>query len=502
MFFQKPPKFILEIVVFLSGATVMAFELVGSRMLAPCLGTSLYVWTAIIGVILASLSFGYWLGGRIADKQPRAEDLSLVILLAALCILISMRLAQFILPAFVLFKSYIEVSAILASFLLFTPASILLGIVSPYTVKLKMKNIDSSATTVGNLYAISTVGSICGTFATGFFLLPFFGTKSILLILVSVLIVAAVLIFPWRFKNNKILLTLILMVISFQFFNSALNFSNNTILILNKDTKYNRIQIRQGVDRVNGRPVLSLSLDPFTSQSAMFLDGDDYVSEYLKFFDLAEYFYPNFKRTLLLGGAAFIYPKAFLNNFPQATIDVVEIDPAMFEIAKEYFHLTEDPKLRVVHEDGRTFLNRAEEKYDVIFGDTFNSALSLPFQLTTREAIGKQYDLLNENGVVFVNMISFLLPKKSKFLNAEIKTYQAVFPQVYLFSVPSRTAKLQNIILVALKSNKKNDLQSNDPRFKELLASSFEISIDKNVIVLTDDFAPVEYYARELAREY
>jgi len=199
----------------------------------------------------------------------------------------------------------------------------------------------------------------------------------------------------------------------------------------------------------------------------------------------------------MLGGAGYSFPKDFLLHYEkQQTIDVVEIDPEVTELAKQYFDLKENPRLTIYHEDGRVYLNRTLNKYDVIFGDAFSSHYSLPYQLTTKEAVEKKFDILNKDGVVILNIISSIQGEKGEFLRAEYATYKSVFPQVYLFPVnhPTDGYKVQNIILVALKSKESPNLDSNDPVLKEYLDHLWEKEIQIDVPVLTDDHTPVEYY--------
>lgn len=181
-------KFTLEIVVFICGAVVMAYEIIGSRMLGPYVGTSMFVWTSIIGIILLSLSIGYILGGRIADKKPRADILSMFIFTSALFIILSTLLKDVLLNFLLSSISNIQVVSIIASILLFTIPSILLGMVSPFAARIKMKSVEKSGSTVGNLYAISTVGSIIGVFLAGFYFVPNFKITSILMLFAIALI--------------------------------------------------------------------------------------------------------------------------------------------------------------------------------------------------------------------------------------------------------------------------------------------------------------------------
>jgi len=181
-------RFTLEIIVFICGAVVMAYEIIGSRMLGPYVGTSMFVWTSIIGVILLSLSVGYMWGGRIADLKPRADILSMYIFIAGLFIILSTFMKDFLLDFLLNTISNVKVVSIVASLLLFTIPSVLLGMVSPFAARIKMKTVEKSGSTVGNLYAISTVGSIIGVFLAGFYFIPNFKITNILLIFSIILI--------------------------------------------------------------------------------------------------------------------------------------------------------------------------------------------------------------------------------------------------------------------------------------------------------------------------
>lgn len=184
-------KFTLEIIVFICGAVVMAYEIIGSRMLGPYVGTSMFVWTSIIGVILLSLSVGYMWGGRIADQKPRADVLSMYIFIAGLFIILSTFIKDFILEFLLNTISNVKVVSIIASVMLFTIPSVLLGMVSPFAARIKMKTVEKSGSTVGNLYAVSTVGSIIGVFLAGFYFIPNFKITNILLLFAIVLIGAS-----------------------------------------------------------------------------------------------------------------------------------------------------------------------------------------------------------------------------------------------------------------------------------------------------------------------
>jgi len=490
---MKISKYLLEIVVFVCGAVVMMFELVGSRVLGPYFGTSLFVWTSLIGIILGSLSLGYYLGGKIADKKSSFKGLSLIIFLAAISIGLMVSIKD--LWLIVLQNSFrdIRTSSVLASLSLFLPASVFLGMVSPYAVKLKIKNLNTSASTVGNLYAISTTGSIFGTFLAGFYLIPHFGTNKLLIILSITLIIISLALSAK--KDTGIKLSVFAIVVIGWFVISGLNYMLPKSGFIDVDTAYNRIWIYNRIDFRTNKIVKMMGINN-ENHSSMFLDSDELVSEYTKYYHLAKHFNPNFKKTMMLGGAGYSYPKDFLYRYPEATIDVVEIDPKVTELAKKYFRLEENPRLTIYHEDGRVFLNKTQEKYDVIFGDAFSSHYSLPYQLTTKEAVQKKYNILNDDGIVILNIISAIEGEKGKFLRAEYATYKSLFPQVYLFPVRDSddSNTVQNIILVALKSEKDQTFNDSDPKLNEYLQHLWKKTVDADIPILTDDFAPVAYY--------
>ena len=487
----------LEITVFLCGAIVMVFELVGSRVLAPYLGTSIYVWTSLIGVILGSLSLGYYFGGKLADKNQSYAVFSFCIMTAAIFLLLMNLIRESFLIALPLHYLRIELATLLAALILFAPASFLLGMVSPYAIKLKLSDLKKTASTAGNLMAWSTIGSIVGTLGAGFLIIPFLGTNLTLNLLAIFLTVTAIYVNRQNLKWYKFsLLATLIIATGFQSYTDKNDFYKFGFLDI--DTQYNRIQLKQQIDVKTEQPVFTITTDPFGAQSAMYLNSDDLVFNYTKFYNLAAHFKPSFKKTLMLGGCAYSYPKELLNKYPEATIDVVEIDPGFTEIARQYFRLPDTPRLTIYHEDARTFLNNTENYYEVIFGDAFNSTASVPFQLTTLEAIKRQSEILEDDGIVIINIISSLTGEQSKFLQAEYATFKKVFPQVYLFKVTDEPAdEIQNFILVALKNNVKPSFTNEQASLNELLSKRVTEELQTDLPILTDDYVPVDFYQRK-----
>lgn len=493
MGYRKIYKYTLEITVFICGAVVMIFELVGSRVLGPYFGTSIFVWTSLIGIILGSLSLGYYLGGKMADKKPGFRNLSLIIFLSAVFIGLTTLLKNYLLNFLQINFLEVRTASVAASLILFLPTSVLLGMVSPYAVKLKLDSLSNSGSIVGNLYAISTVGSIFGTFLSGFYLIPHFGVNKLLIILSITLVLVSLALYTGSLSQIR-LFTLVIFIFGWVVINKF-NYLREKDGFVDVNTAYNHIWIYNFNDSKTDKLVKIMGINN-ENHSLMFLDSDDLVNEYTKYYHLAKHFNPDFKITLMLGGAGYSYPKDFLLRYPEAMIDVVEIDPKITELAKKYFRLEENPRLTVYHKDGRVFLNKTQKKYDIIFGDAFSSRYSLPYQLTTKEAVQQKYNILNDKGVVILNIISSIEGEKGQFTRAEYATYKSVFPQVYLFPVkePNNGSTVQNIILVALKSRQNPTFSNVDLELNEYLRHLWKKEIDIDKPILTDDYAPVDYY--------
>lgn len=213
------------------------------------------------------------------------------------------------------------------------------------------------------------------------------------------------------------------------------------------------------------------------NSGAMFLDYWTLVYDYTKFFRLAHHFNPDGESTLLVGGGAYAYPTVFLHETDTATLDVVEIDPKVTELAEEYFFLDRnEPRLRILHEDGRTYLNRREKRYDAVLIDAYRSYYYVPPHLVTREAFQTMSDALNEDGVLLANLLCVMEGERSDLFRAVYHTLREVFPTVLVFPVmePAGGEVSQNVMLVALKSEQPVSLESTDPKLGEYLGHLWE----------------------------
>ncbi len=491
-------RYKLETVVFLSGFNVMALELVGSRILAPFLGSSIFVWTSLIGVILASLSLGYWRGGIAADKNPTYKKLASILYLAGIFIGITAVANTIILLPISISGFGPRWGSVIAALFLFAPAAMLFGMVSPLAAKMKINDLNNAGKNVGSLYALSTLGSIAGTFAGGFYLISFFGSELTLAFIAFLTVLTAFIANP-KLKNiiNRSVPAILILFAIFY----VVKIKANTPNFKDLDTEYKRIWIVDNAEPSTGRMMRLLIDAPNTSESSMYLDNQtELAASYTKYFDLYKFFSENSDRVLMLGGGAFSYPKYFLADNQAGQIDVIEIDTGLTKIAENYFGLKPDPRMTIINQDARVFLNNTEKKYDTVFVDVFASQLSIPYHVITKEAIEKEYELLNDGGAMIVNIIGVIDGVRGKYFRAALATFKSVFPQVYVFPVRGSGYEnyIQNIVLVALKSGTPHALTSNDPKIQNLLSHLWTKDIPQDTVVYTDDFAPVERYAEEM----
>jgi spermidine synthase len=467
------------------------------RLLSPYIGASSYVWTSLIGVILAALSLGYWLGGKWADRHPDIKILASVIFIAGGLVSVTILIQETVLSIIAQTSMILELKSVIAAIILFAPASVFLGFVTPYAVKLKMSALEDAGKTVGRLYALSTVGSIFGTFLAGFFLIPFVGSTKTLYAVGGSLIVLSLLLVPFAFTQFKFgVLSLFILAIAGSEFQSY--FLYKTYDMRDIDTEYSRIRVFN-TKSSDGRPMRAIATDPHFVQSGMFLDGrgDELALEYTKYYHLVRHFKPDFQNSLMIGGAGYSFPQDYLKKYPNARMDVVEIDPGMTEIARKFFNLEADPRMNIIHQDGRIFLNQAApNQYDAVLIDAFGSLFSIPFQLTTLEAVREINRVLKDDGIVIFNLGGAIKGDLSRFFQAEFKTYKQVFPQIHVFKINSHYTdeQWQNLIIVAVKSNKPSTYTSSDAEISRMLEHLYKNNFPLETPILTDDLAPVEYY--------
>ncbi len=492
----KAPGIILEFTVFACGALVMTYEIIGSRIVAPYIGTSTYIWTSLIGVILGALSLGYWLGGKTADRRPSIKVLASAIFASAGLVALTVLIKDVVLIGVSQMPFGLGSKAVLASLLLFAPASVALGFVIPYAAKLRVSSLDTTGASVGRLYALSTIGSIAGTFAAGFFLIPFVGSVRTLYLIAATLFVLSFLLASFSLTRLH-LSAIVLFVFAVIGSEYSAYFMRTTAGVVDFDTEYSRVRVFETKHPRTGMRMRAMATDPFSIQSGILLDIDELALEYTKFYHLAAHYHPDLDRSLMIGGAGYSFPKDYLRRYPNSRIDVVEIDPQMTAIAREFFGLEDNERLRIFHEDGRAYLTTAASgQYDAVMMDAFGSLLSVPYHLTTVEAVREIHRVLTDDGVVVFNLGSAISGPAGMFLRSEFATYVSVFGEVRLFKVLPSTADdtLQNLVIVACKTRCDPAPTSTEPLISDLLDKRYAGDITLDLPILTDDLVPVERY--------
>ncbi len=462
--------------VFVSGAVVLGMEIAASRVLAPFFGNSLFVWGSLIGIVLAGLSIGYWGGGALADRWPEPRLLAAVMGLGALGVLLIPVLDAPVLEAIVEWDPGPRLNPLLAAVALFGAPSIVLAGVAPIAVRLHAQSLQTLGQTAGRLFAISTAGSIAGTFATAFWLIPEFGTDQLLGIAAAALFVAAGL---FALAQRLPITAAVALAGAALAGAAAVSLAPDTGRTLRaaearnwsplyrragsargqeppdvsglklryaKDTRYHRLSVAD--DQTNRY----LRFDN-TYQSGMPLARPFGTSfQYADFFHLALAYKPDARDVLFIGLGGGSALKRLWRDFPQLRLQAVELDPVVVDVAYRFFSLPRDPRLEVAVDDGRQFLDQDDRKWDAIMIDAF-FADAIPFHLFTNEFMELVRSRLNPGGIVITNTIGSIAGEDSKLFRSVYRTYRTAFPTVLVHPVllPGDTGddSIRNLILVA-----------------------------------------------------
>ena len=484
-------KYKLEITVFLSGALTMMLELIAARVLSPYVGSSNLIWTTIIGIMLISMSIGYWFGGKMADKNQENDIkiLAKYLLISAIATSIIPLLEVAFIDALSELSNNLILVAIICATVTFGIPSFFLATVSPIAVKIKNNSMDHIGATSGKISSLSTVGSIFGTFFAGFILIPNLGVRNIILGCSILLWILTIYLYNRRNKKYYILMTVeLLMIIALNLIGGYLFKLKNPDITKDVDSEYSRIWVTN--INVGENTYKTLQVDTGI-ESYINQETGEMGATYLYYYDLFEYYNKEANDALMIGGAAYTYPMHYLEKYQNKTIDVVEIDEKMTQIAEEEFGLDKNnPKLGLITQDGRSYLNYNEKKYDTVFIDAFKG-LNAPFELTTYEAMQKVYNSLNDNGIVITNIISGIEGENADFIKYEYSTYKAVFDDVKVFQVNPNHNKEeeQNLILIGIKG-KENIDNEKEEGYRILLNNEItNFTSDKPIV--TDNYAPI-----------
>lgn len=515
---------------FTGGAALLGVEIAASRVLAPFFGNSLFVWGALIGVVLAGLSVGYWVGGATADRVPAPALLVSVLVAGGLLVLAVPLVDGPVLEAIVSWNPGPRLNPLLAAAALFAAPSVILAAVTPIAIRLLADSIDHAGRTAGRLFAVSTAGSIAGTFATAFWLIPEFGTNQ-LLGFAAIALFAAGTVVAASARMVPALAACLLALGGTAVATAALapesggtlsgvaaqNWSPTYVerdkalvgqadlggkILETQDSRYHRIYV------VESDGLRYLRFDN-SFQSAAYTDDPFRTAfRYTDFFHLGLAYNPPARDVLFLGLGGGSAPKRLWRDFPRVRVRVAELDPAVVEIGYRHFEIPRSPRLRIDVEDGRRYLAGRDERWDVIAVDAFY-AESVPFHLTTREFLELVRSRLAPGGVVVTNMVGAMAGPGSRLFRSLYRTYRSVFPTVLVHPVSFRSEEaltdFRNIILVATErpaprraflEQRWNALRRQAPTAPDLtkpIRDRYDGRVaTADVPTLTDDYAPTD----------
>ncbi len=502
---------LLPFVVFTAGATVMATEMGASRLLAPYFGDSLIIWANLIGMILIYLTLGYALGGRFADRYPYKSALYKLTawsgFLIILVPILSRPLLRWSTEGFAELSAGIFFGSLFSILLLFALPVTMLGAVSPYAMRVKIESISEAGHTAGYLYAISTLGSIFGTFVPVLLLQPWIGTTRSIWIFGFILLAVSLLGLAKELGRKSIpyavmlALSIFLMVL---FDTSRIKAAEMGQLLYEGESMYNYIQV---VREDNGW--VDLILNEGHATHSRYNPNQILTGGPWDYFMLAPLFRPEgldtpVRDALMIGLAAGTMPRQYSIVYPDTHIDGVEIDGRIVEVGRKYFDMNE-PQLNVIVDDGRYFLRRTDKKYDIIAIDAYRQPY-IPFHLTTHEFFEEVRQHLKPNGIVVIN--AGRAPGDYRLVNALASTMKSVYPNVFAID----TAAYLNTLIYAtnqpmtIQQFWNNAEKVRDPYLTTILewvrssGNIRELSMTERPF--TDDWAPVERVIDQMIYKY
>ena len=498
----------LYILVFIGGASVLAVEILGTRILGPFYGVSLFLWSALITVTLAALSIGYVIGGRWADKGPQLSKICYAVGAAGLWLLLVPWLKY---PVLTIAEPFgLRFAVLVASLILFAVPLTLLGMISPYAIRLKAASLDEVGRTAGDLYAISTVASVVAAVMTGYFLIPNMGVQRLILSIGTALLVtaAAGLVIHQPSKGARSVAAGMLVIAALFIWQMPVEGADreNGLLAV-EQSAYAEIRVLD----LGGRRHMLIDGGTHT-----IVDPSTYETQfpYAAVMDLTREFFEEPGKMLLIGLGGGSVVKNFAREGWQ--VDAVEIDPVVTQVAQEYFGLSPSEGT-VFHEDGRQFLLNRDERYDVMIIDAFGSS-SIPFHLVTQESFGLMASRLNPGGILAINTES--IGWEDLIIRSMTATLEPHFDEVQVLPTTTSEEDLGNVVFLA--SNRVLSRPVNErPDITDLdYGRSLEFVKDRawdnrftpqrgDAPILTDDFNPVDLWserinltARENLHEY
>jgi spermidine synthase len=480
----------LYLLVFLAGVGTLATEICASRLLAPYFGSSTIVWANLIGLVLASLSLGYWLGGKLADRRPEPRLLGTIVLAAALLVALTPFLARPFLDLSVEGLDDVSEGAAIGSFLgtllLFAPPITLLGMAAPFAIRLALADVAHAGEVAGRLYALSTIGSLLGTFLSALVTIPLIGTQRTMLGSAALLAVGGALLVRRRWLVVAAGMAALLAVPP-----GVVKASPG--LIYETESRYQYVQV---IERSSGARYLQLN-EGIAVHSVW---RDDEVltgGVWDTFLALPALLGREPRRVAVLGNAGGTVARAFGRFYPRTEIDGVELDPTVSDVGFRFFGMADNPRLHVHDADARPFLRSTSGRYDLIYVDAYRPPY-VPFYLATQEFFRLVRSRLEPGGMVALNVAT--VPDDHRLAEGIEATLKSVFPSVSVW----QALRFNRIVIGSTAQDPLRVRRSRRAELSplvELLARDLRPS-DASGDAWTDDRAPVEWITDRMIVSY
>jgi spermidine synthase len=481
--------------LFVTGATALVLEIVGTRVISPFYGSSISTWSALITVTLVALAAGYNLGGGAADRGASLTLFARLLCFAGAAVALVPVLRAAVLRATAALG--VQVGALASATFLIAPALVLLSMLGPIAIRLTASDMETVGRKAGDAYAVSTLGSVLGAALSGFVLIPrlpisviFYGTAVMLLCLGAL---------GYYLARTKMPVPQLAAAAAVALFGFWPRPTPDTNVLFNHESAYGQIKVLDagGLKRyllVNG-----------TSQSVAQLPGLESDSQYIHALEWAPLLRPEARRALVIGLGAGLVPSSWERHHG-LTVDTVEIDPEIVAVAKGYFGYA--PRGQTIVEDGRTFLERGGGCYDLIALDAFATE-SPPYHLFSREAALAMKRRLEPQGILTINIVSLIRPPGDEAWLAAYKTLKTVFPEVRAFVGSDPYRDLANVLLFA-SDGPLADAGRGARRARPFAAGDITMMLSRELVpdpdelarvaVLTDDYAPMEFLLARTAK--
>ena len=479
--------------VFLTGAILLILELLGLRLLTPYFGNTSLTTSSILSTVLGGLAIGYWIGGKLGKvKEPQKVFFGLIIISGVLIALLNSLYTPIL--QFITANSNNSLSTVLAASVLFLIPCTIFGVISPLAIIVLTRAASKTvATSVGNMYSISTLGSIVGSLLTGYVLIPHFGLNDILKVLSIILLLIGSLGLAYGSSKRFQITTFVIALLLSLLLSLQLN-PNNRGVVATVNGEYATIQVIDGT--FQAKSTRFFVMDRQNAAAKYINEPNNLVYDYTKAFDSYSLYGVHPKKIAVIGGAAYTLPQAYIQNDSTVNIDVFVLEPKTIEVANQYFGgAANNPRIRTFLGDARIELAKHHAEYDAIFLDAYNTPQTIPWQLSTREFYAEVNQALTDNGVIISNIISTTRYQQAHILGSLYQTQSTEFSNFFAFATELTDKKTTNALLLA---SKKTPFSLRSTKYFDTnyyTSHSIDLTSLTSGIVLTDNYAPLEHLA-------